>query len=183
MVMTIVPQAIGAFAGVERIQNYLLRPSLRDERRMYTSGDPAHLYPAISIQQLAIGDKQLILEDIDIEFPSGSLSMISGPVGCGKSTLLQALLGEIVPVHGFITVSTKRIGYCAQTPWLPRGTIKEAILHSTSEEHDQWYREVIDACCLAHDFEMLPKGDQTEIGSRGLNLSGGQRQRVVLLSY
>jgi ATP-binding cassette subfamily C (CFTR/MRP) protein 1 len=181
MVMTIVPQAVGAFAGVERIQKFLLKPVLRDERRIYPPGHGTNHDPAISIQQLTIGAEQPILESIDIEFPSGSLSMISGPVGCGKSVLLQAILGEIVPLTGHITVSTKRIAYCAQTPWLPRRTIKKAIMHNSHEENGQWYNQVVDACCLAHDFEMLPKGDQTEIGSRGLNLSGGQRQRVVAI--
>jgi hypothetical protein len=37
-------------------------------------------------------------------------------------------------------------------------------------------------CCLTHDFASLPDGDQTQIGSKGLNLSGGQRQRVVCFS-
>ncbi|SMY20782.1 unnamed protein product [Zymoseptoria tritici ST99CH_1A5] len=45
---------------------------------------------------------------------------------------------------------------------------------------DKWYDCVIAACCLTHDFEALPEGDETAIGSRGMNLSGGQRQRVAL---
>ena len=40
--------------------------------------------------------------------------------------------------------------------------------------------DVVDACCLASDLEMLANGDQTEIGERGVNLSGGQKQRVNL---
>lgn len=34
------------------------------------------------------------------------------------------------------------------------------------------FREVIRACNLEHDLEMLPNGEQTEIGEKGINLSG-----------
>ena len=32
--------------------------------------------------------------------------------------------------------------------------------------------EIIRACCLEHDLEMLPHGENTEIGEKGINLSG-----------
>jgi len=42
------------------------------------------------------------------------------------------------------------------------------------------YHKIVEACALKSDFEMLPGGDQTEIGEKGINLSGGQKQRVSL---
>lgn len=42
------------------------------------------------------------------------------------------------------------------------------------------YNQVIEVCALAPDLEILPGGDQTEIGEKGINLSGGQKARVSL---
>jgi ABC-type multidrug transport system fused ATPase/permease subunit len=42
------------------------------------------------------------------------------------------------------------------------------------------YQEVLERCSLVKDIEILPFGDLTEIGERGVNLSGGQKQRVQL---
>ena len=42
------------------------------------------------------------------------------------------------------------------------------------------YAAVLAACCLDADLDVLPSGDLTEIGERGLNLSGGQKARVAL---
>jgi ATP-binding cassette, subfamily C (CFTR/MRP), member 1 len=36
------------------------------------------------------------------------------------------------------------------------------------------------ACQLERDLEILPAGDTTEIGEKGINLSGGQKARISL---
>ena len=46
--------------------------------------------------------------------------------------------------------------------------------------NDERYRRAIHAACLNDDLTMLPGGDNTEIGEKGINLSGGQKQRVAL---
>ncbi|EMR80672.1 putative abc transporter protein [Botrytis cinerea BcDW1] len=194
MVMTIVPRVVAAFAGFERIQSFLLRPSLQNNRGVLprltqnevASSHPTNLNLAVQIQQLRIGDKQVILDDINIEVHATSFIIISGPTGSGKSTLLRTIIGEVIPTRGSIYLSTRKIAYCSQRPWLPSGSIREVIYGANdidgaiNQDNEEWYNTVTEMCCLTHDFDTLPDGDQTQIGSRGLNLSGGQRQRVTL---
>ena len=40
--------------------------------------------------------------------------------------------------------------------------------------------QAIEVSSLERDLEILPAGDLTEIGERGINLSGGQKQRVAI---
>ena len=42
------------------------------------------------------------------------------------------------------------------------------------------YEATLSACAMSTDLKMLPNGDESEIGEKGINLSGGQRSRVAL---
>ena len=72
-----------------------------------------------------------------------------------------------------------RIAYVSQTAWIQTGTIQESILFG-SEMDGQRYQDTLERCSLVKDLELLPYGDLTEIGERGVNLSGGQKQRIQL---
>ncbi|KAK9886053.1 hypothetical protein WA026_014836 [Henosepilachna vigintioctopunctata] len=117
-----------------------------------------------------------ILKNIDIKLPKGSLTAIIGHVGSGKSSLISALLGEMEKKDGQVnTIGT--IAYVSQQAWIQNATLKNNILFGRKYNKD-FYNSVVEACALKEDFQMLPGGDQTEIGEKGINLSGGQKQRV-----
>ncbi|KAL2550609.1 ABC transporter C family member 10 [Forsythia ovata] len=71
------------------------------------------------------------------------------------------------------------IAYVSQSAWIQTGSIRENILFGSALNNKR-YQDTIERCSLVKDFEMLPYGDLTEIGERGVNLSGGQKQRVQL---
>ncbi|XP_069867727.1 ATP-binding cassette sub-family C member 9 isoform X4 [Dipodomys merriami] len=135
------------------------------------------------------------LSNIDIRIPTGQLTMIVGQVGCGKSSLLLAILGEMQTLEGRVqwnnvnesesslegnrSRSRYSVAYAAQKPWLLNATVEENITFG-SPFNRQRYKAVTDACSLQPDIDLLPFGDQTEIGERGINLSGGQRQRICV---
>ncbi|XP_044137453.1 ATP-binding cassette sub-family C member 9 isoform X5 [Bufo gargarizans] len=122
------------------------------------------------------------LSNINIQIPTGQLTMVVGQVGCGKSSLLLAILGEMQSLEGRVCWNNKNrysVAYAGQKPWLLNATVEENITFG-SPFIKQRYKAVTEACCLQPDIDLLPFGDQTEIGERGINLSGGQRQRICV---
>ncbi|XP_041114287.1 ATP-binding cassette sub-family C member 9-like isoform X3 [Polyodon spathula] len=128
------------------------------------------------------GSNVATLSDINMHIPTGQLTMIVGQVGCGKSSLLLAMLGEMQTIGGKVHWSNKNrnsVAYAAQKSWLLNATVEENITFG-NPFNKQRYKAVIDTCSLQPDIDLLPYGDQTEIGERGINLSGGQRQRICV---
>lgn len=121
-----------------------------------------------------IGD----LHDINLEIEHKNLIAVVGKVGSGKSSLLSALLGEMEKLHGLVRIHGN-LAYVPQQAWIQNLPLKENILFGKPFDKDL-YEAVIDACALRPDLAILPHGDMTEIGEKGINLSGGQKARVSL---
>ncbi|KAK7743466.1 hypothetical protein SLS53_004000 [Cytospora paraplurivora] len=192
MVMTNVPKAVVSYSSYERIQEYLLdktRPSravdtTKASGNGATSTDSDRV--AVRLEDVAIAgaeETKPILKGINLNLRQNTIVICTGPVGSGKTTLARAILGELPLSQGYVQASPKRVSYCAQIPWLPNQSIKEVICgpNADGEGHDEtWYQKTIHACSLDSDIDILPDGDATSVGSKGMNLSGGQRQRVAL---
>uniref|UniRef100_A0A669EZI3 ABC-type glutathione-S-conjugate transporter n=1 Tax=Oreochromis niloticus TaxID=8128 RepID=A0A669EZI3_ORENI len=118
------------------------------------------------------------LKRISVSVPRGSLVAVVGPVGSGKSSLLSAMLGETEKRSGQVTVKGS-VAYVPQQAWIQNATVQDNIIFGR-EKLKTWYHRVLEACALLPDLDILPAGDATEIGEKGLNLSGGQKQRVSL---
>lgn len=134
------------------------------------------------------------LIDLDIKFKIGQLNVVVGPTGSGKTSLLMALLGEMTKLKGNVylpggaredlrpdseTGLIESVAYCAQQAWLVNGTVKENIVFAGDWDARR-YEEVIVACSLKRDLEILDGGDETVVGEKGVTLSGGQKQRISL---
>ncbi|XP_019850009.1 PREDICTED: multidrug resistance-associated protein 4-like isoform X2 [Amphimedon queenslandica] len=106
------------------------------------------------------------------------LLAVVGSVGCGKSTLLQCLLKELPALSGTAMIKGS-VGYASQEAWVFSATLRDNILFGLPYDPDK-YQSVIEACALEKDIELLPEGDFTLVGERGVTLSGGQKARVNL---
>ncbi|KAJ2157849.1 hypothetical protein GGF46_004212 [Coemansia sp. RSA 552] len=116
--------------------------------------------------------------DINLQCRRQELVAVVGRVGSGKSSLVSAILGDMFKCSG--TVATRgSVAYVPQQPWILNATLRDNILFGNQFE-PELYDRVVDACALRQDFKMLPDGDKTEIGEKGINLSGGQKARVSL---
>jgi ABC-type multidrug transport system fused ATPase/permease subunit len=124
------------------------------------------------------GERILTLFRVSLEAHRGALFCIVGKVGSGKSSVLLSVLGDLVCVLGEVSVKG-RVAYVGQRPFIQNSTLKDNILFGRPYDEAK-YMKTLEMCALLPDLDVLPAGDQTEIGERGINLSGGQKARVGL---
>lgn len=172
---------LDAFSAMERIQEFLLEPELHPELAKKSEKEEDEHGLGIVFRKAAFSygpHGTLVLSDINLNVPQGSLMMVAGTVAGGKSNLLKSILGDLTLREGTCTESHSR-AYVPQSPWTALGTVRDNIVFGLPFEQD-FYNKVIHACALDPDLEMMPEGDMTWIGERGGNLSGGQKQRIAL---
>jgi ATP-binding cassette, subfamily C (CFTR/MRP), member 1 len=116
------------------------------------------------------------IQGIDFTIGRNELVAVIGSVGSGKSSLLAALAGDMRKTSGKVRMGGTR-ALCAQYAWIQNATVMDNILFGKPLK-TSLYNRVIDACALRPDLEMLPGGDRTEIGEKGITVSGGQKQRL-----
>ncbi|XP_073651458.1 ATP-binding cassette sub-family C member 4 isoform X6 [Tursiops truncatus] len=167
-----------AVVSIRRIKNFLLL----DEITQCNPQLPSDGKMIVDVQDFtASWDKASetpTLRGLSFTVRPGELLAVVGPVGAGKSSLLSAVLGELPPSQGLVSVHG-RIAYVSQQPWVFSGTLRSNILFGKKYEKER-YEKVIKACALKKDLQLLEDGDLTVIGDRGTTLSGGQKARVNL---
>lgn len=192
--------------SVDRIEEYLNEPETDKYDQLITHKKDEDGQPFIGFENgtFSWGGKDLNdktaadafkLMDLNLRFKVGDLNVIAGATGSGKTSLLMALLGEMTKLKGDVylpggrsredskvdseTGLTENVAYCAQQAWLVNGSVKDNIVFA-SHFDEKRYKDVIDACSLKRDLEILDAGDETLVGEKGVTLSGGQKQRISL---
>jgi ABC-type transport system involved in cytochrome bd biosynthesis fused ATPase/permease subunit len=93
-----------------------------------------------------------------------------GQVGVGKSSLLYALLGNMFKEKGYVNINGS-IAYVPQQAWIQNATLQQNIIYTNALDEKK-LKKVIENCALTQDLDILPGGQMTEIGEKGINLSG-----------
>ncbi|KAI5428153.1 Multidrug resistance-associated protein 7, variant 2, partial [Lathyrus oleraceus] len=106
--------------------------------------------------------------------PSSQPSVLKTMVLChSREILISGFFALLkIDVYG-------KFAYVSQTTWIQTGSIRDNILFGSPMDA-QKYQKTLQRSSLEKDLELLPHGDLTEIGERGVNLSGGQKQRIQL---
>lgn len=148
----------------------------------------------IALRNVSFGyDSRLVLENMSLDFPKGSITVIIGPSGRGKSTLLDLLLAFQQPHAGEVLVGGANlftevnvwswrhlIGYVPQEQVLLNDTILENITMSNPEVGEAEVERALGMAAATEFVQALPGGVRYGVGERGSALSGGQRQRIAL---
>jgi len=122
-------------------------------------------------------DGTLMLADADVIIPRGEKVMVKGDSGTGKSTLIRAMAGLWPWGSGSILrPRDARMAFMPQRPYLPLGTLRDAIDYPREEEPATTERleELLRACGLEH---LIPRLDEEDNWSS--ILSGGEQQRIA----
>jgi len=124
---------------------------------------------------------KLILSDLSLDVPRGSVTGLLGPSGSGKTTLLRAIVGVQIVESGSIEVLglaagtaelRQRIGYVTQAP--------SVYADLTVAENVRYFARVLDVP-TSEALAVLPTVGLDEYRDRIVGtLSGGERSRVSL---
>ncbi|XP_010969361.2 ATP-binding cassette sub-family C member 2 isoform X2 [Camelus bactrianus] len=177
MLPMLISSMLQASVSIERLEKYLGG----DELDTSAIRHDCNFDKAVQFSEASFTwdhDLEVTIRDVNLDIMPGQLVAIVGTVGSGKSSLMSAMLGEMENIHGNITIKGT-IAYVPQQSWIQNGTIKDNILFG-AELDEKKYQQVLEACALLPDLEVLPGGDLAEIGEKGINLSGGQKQRISL---
>ncbi|WP_449481411.1 ABC transporter ATP-binding protein [Streptomyces avidinii] len=145
----------------------------------------------LTAENVTLGyDQRVIAENLSVEIPDNSFTVIVGPNACGKSTLLRALSRMLKPSHGRVLLDgqaigsmpakkvAKTLGLLPQSSIAPDGITVGDLVARGRYPHQgllrQWSAEderVVE--------ESMASTGVAELADRAVDeLSGGQRQRV-----
>jgi len=119
------------------------------------------------------------LRDVRLELKRRELTIVVGSVGSGKTALISALLGEMIATEDSKVEINATVSYVAQTAWVQSMSLRENVLFGKRYDEDK-YHQALEAACMGADINLLPNGDDTAIGEKGITLSGGQKQRTAI---
>lgn len=173
---------------------------IEDEEPMgkYSSDYPdSRLDKSILIENMSFkypGIYKPVLNNLNLEIPTGKITAIVGASGSGKTTLMKLLLKIYGPTEGKIMIGNVDFNVISPSFWREKiGTVmQDGFIFSDSIEKnialgdnknqidkDKLFN-AIKIANLSELIQNLPNGLETKVGTEGLGLSQGQKQRILI---
>ncbi|HLJ65547.1 MAG TPA: ABC transporter ATP-binding protein/permease, partial [Stellaceae bacterium] len=137
-----------------------------------------HEGEGLSISRLALDlpQGQPLLREVNLDAAPGEAVLIAGPAGTGKSTLLRAIAGIWPYGSGHIRVSEGRRLFLPQRPYIPLGSLRDALLYpheldSIDDEHLIAALDEVGLSALGRQIDTVDSWAQ--------RLSLGEQQRIA----
>ncbi|KAJ6886268.1 hypothetical protein NC651_026832 [Populus alba x Populus x berolinensis] len=177
--MVLILQVVNANVSLKRLEELFFA----EERILLPNPLLDPWLPAVSIKNGYFSwdskAERHTLSNINLDVPIGSLVAVVGSTREGKTSLVSAMLGEL-PATSDASVDIRgTVAYVPQVSCIFNASVRDNILFGSPFDSAR-YEKAIDVTALQHDLDLLPGGDLTEIGERGVNISGGQKQRVSM---
>uniref|UniRef100_A0A8C3XZP2 ATP binding cassette subfamily C member 9 n=1 Tax=Catharus ustulatus TaxID=91951 RepID=A0A8C3XZP2_CATUS len=189
LLSTVVRFAVKAIVSVQKLNEFLLSDEIGGDSWRGVDSSCFVVFTitigqmTMIVGQVGCGKSSLLLAILgEMQTLEGKVHWSSGTQSCGWEPhhgLLPHNPEDVFHMSAYEHRNRYSVAYAAQKPWLLNATVEENIIFG-SPFNKQRYKAVTDACSLQPDIDLLPFGDQTEIGERGINLSGGQRQRICV---
>jgi putative ATP-binding cassette transporter len=154
------------------------RQALEQNEAHVSAIEISHAGESLTLAGLALqlGASRQLLSNANLTITPGERVMLSGRSGSGKSTLLRALGGLWQDGEGRIQLPDERYLFLPQKPYLPIGTLREALSYPQAVEvyPAERFAQVLETCRLSHLISRLDDSDHWQ-----RLLSPGEQQRVA----
>ena len=147
-----------------------------EEHSLVKRGETSGSELVVEQMQIDLPDGEILLKNLNFVFAAGRNVLVKGKSGSGKSTLLRSLAGIWPYASGTLQVPIKsKIMFVPQKPYLPLGTLREALLYpGTAQKSDEELRALLMNCNIGYLSDKLDvEADWSHV------LSIGEQQRLA----
>lgn len=183
-----------AGAGIARIEDLFAETSLLDETGTAALPTGAHRIELDGVTFAYQDDDsngEVVLQDVSLVVPAGSVIGVLGRTGSGKSTLARLLTRMYDPTHGEIRLDgtplptlspaelRRAVAMVTQEVQLFRATVRDNLTFFEGGHDDEELLAVVNRLGLGEWLQTLPDGLDTRLESGSGGLSAGEAQLLA----